>query len=433
MQPTVLSALGGKMEVAPITLPREAAFPDRRDFVVKDAIAAGEAAVATAKDALAKAKPEQKTELELALAAAEAKHAALTAVIAAEKLEQKVGTEEWKTLAREAVAKQRAHAVADAKLALHNAKTAETGAKDAAAARKKTTEAETALANAEKPAEPSTQYTPRAGANNFPATSTGRRTAFAKWIASAENPLTARVAVNHIWLRHFGRGIVTTPENFGALGARPSHPALLDWLAAEFVARGWSMKAMHRMLLTSATYRMASTPDSANAEIDPDNIALWRMPSRRMEAEIVRDNLLAAAGSLDATMGGPDIDCAQGLTSPRRSIYLRSAAEKEVEFLRIFDGPSVNECYQRRPSVMPQQALALANSDIAIAQAKQLAKTLGGDDTLFARTAYQRILARTPTAEELTACVGFLQGKPATAREQLALVLFNHNDFVTIR
>jgi hypothetical protein len=239
--------------------------------------------------------------------------------------------------------------------------------------------------------------------------------------------------VNHIWLRHFGRGIVTTPENFGASGARPSHPALLDWLAVEFMEHGWSMKHIHRLIVTSATYRMASTTDSADAEIDPDNIALWRMPSRRMEAEIVRDNILAAAGSLEATMGGPDIDCAQGLTSPRRSIYLRSAAEKEVEFLRIFDGPSVNECYQRRPSVLPQQALALANSDLAVAQSKMLAKKLEGDDAKFASDAYERLLSRKPTDDELAACVTFLKGKSATGREQLVMVLLNHNDFVTIR
>src|SRR5438094_8606222 len=112
------------------------------------------------------------------------------------------------------------------------------------------------------------------------------------------------------------------------------------------------MKHLQLLIVTSITYRMASTPDEANAKIDPDNIYLWRMNSRRMEAEVVRDNLLYVAGDLDETMGGPDIDHKLGLTSKRRSIYLRIAAEKEVEFRTIFDGPAVTECYERHPSVM---------------------------------------------------------------------------------
>src|SRR5262249_51651150 len=155
---------------------------------------------------------------------------------------------------------------------------------------------------------------------------------------------------------------------FGRNGRAPSHPQLLDWLAAEFMARGWRMKEMHRLILTSNTYRMASTPDEADAVIDPDNVFLWRMNSRRLEAEAVRDNLLYVSGDLDPTRGGPDIDHKLGLTSKRRSLYLRTAAEKEVEFLKIFDGPSVTECYERKTSVVPQQALALANSELALAR-----------------------------------------------------------------
>src|SRR5439155_22882134 len=192
----------------------------------------------------------------------------------------------------------------------------------------------------------------------------------------------------------FGRGIVPTPADFGRNGRPPSHPQLLDWLAAEFMAQNWSMKAIHRLIVTSSTYRLASTPNAANAKIDPDNIYLWRMPSRRMEAELVRDNLLYIAGDLDATMGGPDIDHNLGLTSKRRSMYLRIAAEKEVEFLKIFDGPSVTECYQRRPTVMPQQALALANSELALGQARSLARKLDGqvgeDDARFVGAAFAR-------------------------------------------
>src|SRR6185295_2754215 len=132
-----------------------------------------------------------------------------------------------------------------------------------------------------------------------------------------------------------------------------------------------------------STYRMSSTGDDRDASRDPDNIYLWRMNARRLEAEAVRDNVLHVSGNLDPTFGGPDIDHKLGLTSRRRSLYLRLAAEKEVEFLKIFDGPSVTECYERKPSVVPQQALALANSELAIAQARLLARELNaaiGDD-----------------------------------------------------
>jgi hypothetical protein len=451
MPPAVPRALCGEklksvLEVATVTLPPNAAHPDKRDFVVKDTVAASERAMEKAHEALAKTKtdaPEkagQIEEREMEVAIADAKHAALLAAIRAEQMEDegKKETEEWKGAAKEATLKQAAAVLSEAQLALHKAKAAETGkaGNDLDAATKKTTEATQALAKAEEQAkaEPTTGYKPRPK-DDYPAVSSGRRIAFARWVANPDNPLTARVAMNHLWLRHFGRGIVTTPENLGASGARPSHPALLDWLAAEFMARGWSMKAMHRLIVTSGTYRMASTLDDTDAQADPDNVYLWRMPSRRMEAELVRDNVLHAAGSLDATMGGPDIDNAQGLTSLRRSLYLRVAAEKEVEFLKIFDGPVPSECYQRRPTVMPQQALALGNSELALAQAKVLAKKLGdecSDEALFIDHAFRRILARAPTDDETRECAAFLSAKK-NARENLILVLFNHNDFVTIR
>jgi hypothetical protein len=233
---------------------------------------------------------------------------------------------------------------------------------------------------------------------------------------------------------------------------------LLDWLASEFVAQGWDMKAMHRLMVTSSTYRMASTPDDASAGIDPDNTFLWRMNSRRLEAEAVRDNLLHVSGSLDLTQGGPDIDHQLGLSSKRRSLYLRSAAEKEVEFLKIFDGPSVTECYERKPSVVPQQALALANSELALGLARRLAHELstdaGTDDSTFTKRAFIRVLARRPTQLEARHCAKFLSRPSSTAvtpishptttdkpsadpvqraRENLVLVLMNHNDFVTVR
>jgi len=159
------------------------------------------------------------------------------------------------------------------------------------------------------------------------------------------------------------------------------------------------------------------------------------MNSRRLEAEAVRDNLLFVCGSLDPAMGGPEIDHNLGLTSKRRSLYLRLAAEKEVEFLKIFDGPAVTECYERRPSVMPQQALAMANSELAQAEARKLAKQFATDDEeAFVRSAFAQILARRPTAEETRLGREFLAATAKDrARENLVLVLLNHNDFVTVR
>jgi hypothetical protein len=190
---------------------------------------------------------------------------------------------------------------------------------------------------------------------------------------------------------------------------------------------------------------MSATPDSANAAIDPDNVYLWRSPSRRMEAELVRDNILYAAGQLDATMGGPEIDHKLGLSSRRRSIYLRIAPEKEVEFLKLFEGPNPAECYERRPSVIPQQALALSNSELIINHSRTLAaelsKQAGPDNTRFISLAFLQILSRPPTAEEMSLCLSALAKSPTTQpaswadrpRQNLVLVLFNHNDFVTIR
>jgi uncharacterized protein DUF1553 len=282
---------------------------------------------------------------------------------------------------------------------------------------------------------------------------------FARWVADKQNPLTARVAMNHVWLRHFGQAIVPSVFDFGRNGRWPTHPALLDWLAAEFMdpsissppltkggQGGWSMKHIHRLIVTSSTYRMASTPDAKNAELDRDNTYLWRMPSRRLEAEAVRDSIFYVAGQLDPKMGGPDIDQNLGLTQPRRSIYFRHAQEKQMEFLKIFDCAAVTECYQRKESVMPQQALALANSELTRKHAGFLARTLHakfGDAREFTVAAFEQVLTRTPSEAELNECLAFLQQQterlasspePALrAREELVHVLLNHHDFVTIR
>ena len=219
--------------------------------------------------------------------------------------------------------------------------------------------------------------TPPPPRTTYPASSTGRRLAFARWITDPSNPLTARVAVNHLWGRHFGRAIVPSVNDFGRNGQRPSHPALLDWLAAEFME-------------TRLEHEGDPPPDRHERDLPPGLEARRRRTSpatrttsssgggrpRRAEAEVVRDCLFAVAGSLDSTMGGPAIDHQAGLTVPRRSLYFQHAAEKQMEFLQIFDAAGVTECYRRKESILPQQALALANSDLSLRQARRLARTL---------------------------------------------------------
>ena len=308
----------------------------------------------------------------------------------------------------------------------------------------------------------------------YPSESTGRRLALAKWLADAENPLTARVAVNHVWLRHFGQAIVPTVFDFGRNGRPPSHPALLDWLAAEFMAStkpqdkrsvpggagGWSMKSLHRLIVTSATYRQASTPDLANTQIDQDNKYLWRFPPHRLEAEAVRDCVFFVAGKLDLKVSGPDIDYPLGLTVPRRSLYFRHAAEKQMEFLQLFDAASVTESYERRHSIVPQQALALMNSELSLTHARILARSIAAktsDPDAFTASAFEHVLSRRPTPMESKECADFLveqmdryqsakltggnvadgsqpSNDPAQrARENLVHALMNHHEFVTIR
>jgi hypothetical protein len=330
---------------------------------------------------------------------------------------------------------------------------------------KKAAEAQTAFAAAEAGlTQPlSTSYVHRA-IPIYPAISTGRRLAFAKWLTSQENPLTARVAMNHIWLRHFGQAIVPSVFDFGRNGRQPSHPALLDWMAAELMERKWSMKPMHRLIVTSSSYRMASTADSADAAIDRDNKYLWRMPPHRIEAEVVRDSVFYVAGKLNLTTGGPDIDQKLGLTIQRRSLYFRHAAEKQMEFLKIFDSADVYECYRRKTSVMPQQALALINSELTLKYARLLARSMAAnknadDVAQFTTAAFERVLSRPATPQEQAECLLFLKERtsnylkekpqqatasdpegqqPASdpalrARENLVHVLLNHHDFVTIK
>jgi len=287
----------------------------------------------------------------------------------------------------------------------------------------------------------------------FPTTSTGRRTALAQWIANAQNPLTARVAVNHLWLRHFGQPLVPTVMDFGRRGSAPTHPELLDWLATEFIEQGWSMKHMHRLMVLSRTYRLTSSnADAAKASLakDAENKYYWRMNPVRMEAQSVRDSLLQLAGQLDLTLGGPTIDPNKEDTVFRRSLYFTHSKDDVHKFLETFDNANVFDCYRRSESVLPQQALALANSKLSMVAAGKLAEKLAksnsaATDDEFIRTAYETILAVEPAKDELEVCAETLmqlrslaekQGhKDPVARARVGLVhaLFNHNDFITVR
>jgi hypothetical protein len=322
-----------------------------------------------------------------------------------------------------------------------------------AAARKDLETAAAALAT------PKDGYTPVG--KMYPKTSTGRRLALARWIASNENPLTARVAVNHMWLRHFGAALVPTVTDFGKNGKPPLDQELLDWLAAELMARNWSTKALHRLMVTSSAYRMQSSApaDHPNQRLDPDNRLLWRMNVRRMEAEAVRDSVLHAAGSLQFTMGGPELNEDSDHDAPRRSVYFHLTPSAQLLFLKVFDGPDPTNCYQRPESIVPQQALALANSKLSLTQSRVLAKRLGGAERPprdFVGDAYESVLGRPPRAIELAKSLAFLERQEALlqspkalaafrpetsapidailrAREDFIHALFNRGEFVTIR
>ena len=285
----------------------------------------------------------------------------------------------------------------------------------------------------------------------FPRTSSGRRTAFARWITDPRHPLPARVAVNHLWGRHFGRPLVPTVFDFGRKGTPPSHPELLDWLAVEFREQGWSMKHLHRLIVTSNTYRLTSSSTGATEATlaaDPDNLYYWRANPTRMQAQLVRDSLLSLAGELDLTRGGPSIPVSNE-TSRRRSLYFVHSHNEHQKFLSIFDDASVLECYRRSESIVPQQALALENSSLASTMAEKIAQRMvaGGpkSDDEFVRCAFLTVLAVEPTSDELALVLESMAQLKAVAKKKnrpnpdqsvmtsVILILLNHNDFVTIR
>ncbi|MDP1563299.1 MAG: PSD1 and planctomycete cytochrome C domain-containing protein [Pirellulaceae bacterium] len=314
----------------------------------------------------------------------------------------------------------------------------------------------------------------------YPSTSTGRRSALARWIVDRQNPLTARVAVNHIWLRHFGQALVETPDNFGLNGKAPRHPQLLDWLAIELMDNHWSMKHLHRVIMTSAAYQRSShvPQDHPGLTHDGENVHYWRRRPTRMEAEVVRDSVLSSAALIDTSQGGTDIDVSQWHESTRRSMYFTIHGEAEMTFLNTFDGPSVGECYRRISTVLPQQALALTNSELVLKFGRHLATQISTElnerdsvmdeptqnpthpNERFVREVFWRVLNRGPSPAELELSLEFLSSQterfsaltnaelvgtpvagipPAAtdpelrARENLTCSLFSHNDFLTIR
>jgi len=254
----------------------------------------------------------------------------------------------------------------------------------------------------------------------------GRRLALAEWLISRDNPLPARVIVNRIWQHHFGKGIVPTLDNFGKMGEQPTNQSLLDWLAVEFMNKGWSIKQMQRLIMTSEAYQMASEyDDAASAKNDPEDTYLWRYRIQRLEGEIIRDNIMSVAGSIDLTMGGPAIfphvdesfiktlfrgiyrNQEDGPAVWRRSIYIYQKRTLPSPMLQVFDLPDMSQSFGARyVSTVPTQALQLMNDDFVLRQAQMFAdrvkKEAGNDVAKQVDLAYRIALTRPPTERELS-------------------------------
>ncbi|MCH7989834.1 MAG: DUF1553 domain-containing protein, partial [Planctomycetes bacterium] len=303
------------------------------------------------------------------------------------------------------------------------------------------------------------------------AKTTGRRLAFAHWATkpgSRAAALLARVQVNRVWMWHFGSGLVETPENFGNRGTKPSHPNLLEWLAAEFVDSGWSTKHLHRLILKSNAYRQASGSNPQAVEIDPQNRLLWSFPVRRLESETIRDSMLAVAGTLNRQIGGPAVDYqknAEGQiqvipktddpTAPenRRSVYLRHRRSEPITFLATFDqAPAEPNCLRRATSTVVSQSLAMLNGRFAVrtaaAFAKRVERRAGTDRRQRVQSAFQLAFGRRPVDGELQRAETFLNkqieqhlkngAKDKTNAEHQALVdfcqvLFAANEFIYLQ
>ena len=272
------------------------------------------------------------------------------------------------------------------------------------------------------------------------------RLQLAEWLTRPDNPLTARVMVNRIWQFHFGKPIVATPSNFGLQGAPPTHPELLDWLAVQFIESGWSVKAMHRLIMSSLTYQRASVHNTANAAIDSGNQYYWRFDRRRLDAESIRDSMLLLGGNLNLERPGPHPfppadkwrwtahrQFKAVYPSNHRSVYLMVQRLHPHPFLSLFNGPDTSASTAvRDQSTVPLQALFMSNSDLVEEQAQGLARSLlgwRGDDRERIQRVYQEVFLRPPSNRELRRTIDFLdryrnvlveEGVPATQHHQLA-------------
>jgi cytochrome c553 len=280
-----------------------------------------------------------------------------------------------------------------------------------------------------------------------------RRKALALWLTSPDQPLLARVMINRIWQGHFGEGIVRTPNDFGRQGEPPTHPELLDWLAVEFAERGWSMKQMHKLIMLSGTYRSSSVGDPDALKKDPENRFLSRMNRRRLDADSIRDSVLAVAGTLNRRMGGvgviPPLSKEEILaarmpelwpTNPdpaehvRRSVYLQMKRSMTLPMLQIFDAPdSATSCARRESSTVAPQALAMMNSDFSTSQAghfaERIRKTAGDDPERSVDTGWRLAFGRTPAAEERAAALEYLR---RNSLPRLCLLMFNMSEFIYV-
>jgi hypothetical protein len=283
----------------------------------------------------------------------------------------------------------------------------------------------------------------------------GRRRALGEWLGSTQNPLTARVMVNRVWHQHFGQGIVATLDNFGKMGELPTHPELLDWLAVEFMERGWSLKQLHKLMMTSDAYQMVSAYDhGGNLKADPQNQLLWRFRPQRLDAEIIRDAILATSGGIDLKMGGPPIfphvpqeildtektkgtweNQPDGPAVWRRSIYVYQRRSLPFPMFETFDHPDMNiSSPQRNVSTVPTQALTLMNNPFVVRQAELLAERVSneapGNVSRQIDLAYQYALARPATALEQSLALETVQ-KQSLA--DVTHVLLNLNEFLYMR
>jgi hypothetical protein len=307
------------------------------------------------------------------------------------------------------------------------------------------------------PVEPAVPLVVRA-TYRIPASSPGRRTALADWLASPDNPLTARVMVNRIWQFRMGTGLVRTPNDFGAMGDRPESHALLDWLAAEFVDRGWSIKTIDRLVVTSAAYLQSSRPDEAKAKIDPDNRLFWRMNRKRFDAELIRDAALSVSGTLNPKMGGRPVRVPiepevyelifteyerDGLwpVSPdpnvrnRRAVYLLNKRSVRLPMMAVFDQPdAITSCPVRPVSTHALQALTMFNSsfmqEVSQAFAARLESACHDDRACRVRTAWQLALSRPPRPEEMRMSAEFFRS--GGTLPDFCLALFNRNEFLYV-